>query len=174
MASPSGPVSRTNASRGFIDSEINEVRQATGPATTPAAQQANSSGQARRSSSVPYGTERVPFPLMSKPVPPAVHELTKLLDRQQARPMYRHLQMVEQTLLLERGGFDLVPDSLLRAAHRELQMLVRKASPTPALARLLDMFERRLIEVEIRSFIERTGEQPKPRNASVAPGYRVP
>lgn len=173
MASPSGPVSRTTASRGFIDSVIDAVRQATGPATMPAAQQASSAGQARRTSAVPYGTERVPLSLMSKPVPPAAHELTRLLDRQGARSAYRHLQMVEQTLLLERGGFDLVPDSLLRAAHRELQMLVRKASPTQALARLLDMFERRLIEVEIRSFIERTGDRPKPRTAT-APGHRAP
>lgn len=158
MPSPSvqttRPATRSTAARGFIDSVFDAWRQATMPSPDS------------RTREPAYGTQRVPMSLMSKPVPPAVHELSKLLDRQRARGHCRHLQMVEQTLLLERGGFDLVPDSLLRSAHIELQALVRRSSPTPALARLLDMFERRLIDVEIRSFIQQTTERPMARALS--------
>jgi hypothetical protein len=154
MASSSAQVPGSPATRGFFDSVLGAWRHATGPApaTAPAA--------------ATYGSQRVPYSMMSKPTPPAVHELSRLLDRQRARGGCRHLQMVEQTLRLEQGGFDLVPAPLLRTAHRELQMLARRSTPTPALARLLDVFERRLIDVEIRSFIERTSERPMSRAPS--------
>jgi hypothetical protein len=154
MASSSARTTRPASSRGFFDSVIDAWRHATGPAE----------GGSPGTSS--YGARKVPYPLMSQPVSPLVNELSRLLDRQRARDTCRHLQMVEQTLRLERGSFDLVPAPLLRAAHRELQSLTRRAAPTPALARLLDVFERRLIDVEIRSFIERTSERPMSRAPS--------
>ena len=76
-----------------------------------------------------------------------------------ARETHRQLHMVEQSLVMQRGSFDTIPDPLLKSAHLQLQALVRRSPPTPGLARLLDLFERRLIDADIRQFVNQAKQQ---------------
>jgi hypothetical protein len=104
-----------------------------------------------------YCPQELPIPMRRAPVMPWVRELTRLLDsRPGTGESLVRLRSVERALRTPGTSALNMPESLLRGAASELRWLIRRSTPTPGLARLLDRFENDVLLPAQRARMART------------------